>query len=55
MQPNQQPSAHLKSVMGAQLGGSSSYLGTHSNTIIIDFLASTATQSALDRLDMIDA
>jgi len=35
--------------------GSSSYLGKHSNTIIMDFLASTATPSAFDRLDLIDS
>jgi hypothetical protein len=41
--------------MWYQFRGSSSLLGKHSNTIIMDFLASTATQSAFDRLDLIDA
>jgi len=35
--------------------GSSSIFGKHSNTIIMDFLASTAEQSSLDRLDLIDS
>ncbi len=35
--------------------GSSSILGKHSDTMIMNFLATIATQRAFDRLDLIDA
>ena len=39
----------------AQFAGSSSILGKHSNTMIMDFLVTIATQRAFDRLGLIDA
>ncbi|MHA2278616.1 MAG: hypothetical protein ACXAC2_22795 [Candidatus Kariarchaeaceae archaeon] len=39
----------------AQFAGSSSLLGKHSDTMIMDFLATIATQRAINRLDLIDA